>query len=144
MRLDAQLQYCANQNFTATGNSGNFINHRVNGMVSAGKQMVALVVLTADADGATGDETYAVKVQTDDNDTFSSPTDITSDVTIPRTAKKGDRFAVYIPKDAKVEKYTRLRFTLGGTTPSLTVDAYLTDVDSVDSWKAYEDRLSFS
>lgn len=143
MRLDAQIQYCADQTLTATGDSANFINHREPELVSLGKQMAVLVVLKADPGASGSNETYSVKVQTDDNSSFSSPTDVTADVSIPRTSKKGDRFIVYIPKNVKMEKYSRLRFTLGGLSPSLTVDAFLTDADSIESWKAYEDRLTF-
>lgn len=141
MRIDNELTYASGQTLTASGASANFINHRAAGLVAHGTQMVATVVLKA-APVATG--TYAVKLQTDDNSSFSSPTDLTPDFTIPATAKKGDKFAIAIPKHAKVEQYTRLYFTLGGTSPSITLDAWMADSDSVESWKAYEDRLSFA
>jgi hypothetical protein len=144
MRIDNDLTYSSAQTLTASGPSTNFINHRVPGVVAQGKQMLARVVLKAAPDAGNGDETYKVKIQTDDNTSFSSPTDLTPDFDIPRTAKKGDKFDVALPKNAKVEKYTRLFYTLGGTTPSLQVDAWLTDSDSVESWQAYEDRLSFA
>ena len=38
------------------------------------------------------------------------------------------------------ERYLRLNYTLGGTTPTATVDAFLTNQDPA-SWLAYPDAI---
>jgi hypothetical protein len=60
----------------------------------AGELMRFLVWLDAVASDANGDETYTCVVQTDDNEDFFSPTDISPTVSIPRGSVRGSRFFV--------------------------------------------------
>lgn len=144
MRMDQKLLYAQNETKTSSGPSGSYVDHAHNVLdLGKGAPMCVAIVLTADADAGTGDETYSVKLVTDDGTGFGSTADVSPSVSIPRTSKKGELFTVPIPPEAKVERYSRLSWTLGGTTPSISYTAWLTTYDALQTFRAYEDALTF-
>lgn len=125
MKTDRENQYSGAQALTATAASTDIVDHGADRNIGIGEPMCVLVTVDVAADGTTGDETYTAKVETDDNAAFGSPTTISMEVTIPRTAVAGDKFAIPIPPDTNSERFTRVKYTLGGTTPTLTATARL-------------------
>lgn len=91
--------------------------------MSRGEPLCILVTCDASADFTTGDETYTFSVQADDNSSFSSATTIAA---IQRTGAQltiGTKVPVSFHTNA--ERYIRLGYTVGGTSPSGTFTAEL-------------------
>lgn len=137
MYIDNLLEFADAQNLTATGPSTDHVDLSSSALSST--RVWLLFQLDASPDGASGDETYSAALQTDDNAGFSSPTALVS-FAVPRGTPAGTRYALLVPT-ARVERYLRLALTLGGTTPSITFSAWITDQEPA-SWQAYPDAVS--
>ena len=91
------MRFSVAQALTASGASTNVIDfkqgHRAPGK---GQPLFLVVQLKADADGANGNETYAVTLQTDSAENFSGVVDVV-EVPIPRGTKAGKRYVVSVP-----------------------------------------------
>jgi hypothetical protein len=103
---------------------------------------VAVVVEVA-ADDTTGDETYVVDLETDDNSGFSSATTIAT-LTIARGTAAGSKFFFFVPADTSAEQFLRLNYTLGGTTPTVTVSAYLQPANMIQNDIYYPNGYTIS
>lgn len=119
MFLDALNSYSRNQNLTATGNSTNIIDHGGNGRdIGIGEQLYLVVNVKA-ASGTS--PTLAVALQTDDNDSFSSAASLTAKAAVAAV----DGLQIVLPIPPGVERYTRVAYTLAGTSPDITLDAHI-------------------
>lgn len=136
MILDAQLEFSSEQALTVTAASTNIVDLGADRNIGIGKEMAVLLVLDVASDNTTEDETYSVAVQADDNASFSSAGTVTT-FTIAAGAAAGTKYAAILPKDTLTERYIRLNYTLGGTTPSVTVSAYLVPSDNIDAADVY-------
>jgi hypothetical protein len=145
MILDKDDELASGQNLTASGASTNHKNLRLAARhIGIGEPMAVLITLPSEPDETTGDETYVAKLQVDDNNAFSSPTDLAFTVTIPRTAKVTDRFVIPIPPDTSMEKFLRAYLTLGGTTPSITFNAHIVAQRSIQGDAYYPDAVDIA
>ena len=131
--LTSQEQvFSDSQNLTSSGASTNYIDLGATGTVlgaptaltrdiGKGRPIPIVVRLTAAPSGTS--PTLDVAVQVDDNDSFSSPTTVS---TAPQVAggAAGDEvyLDVYLPEGVN-QRYLRLNYTLGGTSPNYTVFA---------------------
>ncbi len=136
MLLDAQLQLSAAQALTATAVSTNSIDLGSARQIAVGSQVSVLLCSIVGADFTSANETYQVDIQTDDNSSFSSPTVIASTVIPAAQLPTGGIFALSIPR-TRMERYMRLNYTLGGTTPSWTVSAFVQPTDMIQSTQNY-------
>lgn len=138
MIQDALLQFSDAQALTATAVSTNSIDlGPQNRNIADGYPMAILIAPSVSADITTGDETYAVALQTDDNSAFSSPTTLVT-LTIPAAQLKAGQVAYFgLPSGAVFERYLRLNYTLGGTSPSVTLDAFICPLDSIPKYSTY-------
>jgi hypothetical protein len=140
MILDAQLQFCDSQAVTADAPSTNVIDLTNARRMFKGEPLAILLLVEVAADGTTGDETYEVEVQTDDNSAFSSATEVVA-MAIPRARlTAGSKHLIHVPPYVALERYIRLNFDVGGTTPSITVSAFLQPLNMIDSYEAYPDN----
>lgn len=137
MIIDSRLEFSDAQALTGTAASTNHINLGGDNDIGPGRPLWVVLTLDVAADGTTGDETYSVALQTDDNSSFSSASDIAS-VSIPRGSAAGTQFVMAMPQAN--EQYLRLNYTLAGTTPTVTVSAWLTDQEP-KSWRATADAI---
>ncbi len=135
MHIDKENQYATAQVFTASAASTYKVKSGAN--VGIGEPMVVVITLDEDAKESDGNETYKVKLRTDDLPAFGSPTDVGQEVTIPRTAEIGDRFVIPVPPDSSCEEWTDIYFTNGGTNPSITVTANLLPLRLLENLKVY-------
>lgn len=131
MFVDAKLQLSDDQALTATAASTNVIDLGIDRDIGRGEPMCAVITVTTAADTANADETYSFALETDDNDSFSSATVLATYAPAAATLAAGYQFI--IPLAHENERYLRLNYTLGGTTPSVTVSAYLSPQNFVDS-----------
>lgn len=126
--LDAQLLFSDGQALTATAVSTNIIDLSSDRDVGTGEPMAVVVGFDVALAGTT--PTISVALQTDDNSSFSSPATIATGVSLSAAAA-GTKVVLPVPADTSVERYLRLNYTLGGTTPTATVTAFLQPLSMV-------------
>jgi hypothetical protein len=143
MFLDAQAQLSDSQALSGSAASTNVIDLGADGNVGIGEPMAVLVVVEVAADFTTTDETYVVDLETDDNSGFSSATNL-GQLTLPDGAAAGSRFVIGVPADSRAEQFLRLNYTLGGTTPSVTLSAYLQPQSMIQNDVVYPDGFTIS
>lgn len=143
MIIDAQNEFSDGQALTSTAASTNLIDLGADRNIGVGEPMGVLLLVDVAADDGNADETYSVAVQTDDNSSFSSATTIGT-ITITRGDAAGTKYVFALPKDTSMERYIRLNYTLGGTSPSVTVSAYLQPLNAIESYTAYADGFTIS
>lgn len=135
---DALLQFSDNQALTATAVSTNSIDcGPQNRNLADGAPMAIAIFPSVSADITTGDETYSVQLQTDDNAAFSSPA-VLATVVLPAAQLKAGQVAYFgFPAAGTFERYLRLNYVLGGTTPSVTIDAYISPLEAIPKYNKY-------
>src|SRR3990172_323444 len=110
MLLDAQNLFSDAQAVTAQAASTNLIDQRVAQDLGVGENLyVALNVDVAFTD-AGSDSTLSVELQTDDNESFSSPVTNTL-LIIPALSAVGAAFFARISPDIANQRFIRLRYT---------------------------------
>lgn len=141
MRLDGRLLMSDGQALTSTGPSTNVIDLSQVRWPGAGVPMWAEYVLGAPADDANGDETYDVTLQTDTLELMGLP-DVAGSFVIPRGAPAGTvyRILLRLQNNSVDKRYVRTFYTLGGTSPQLTITAHLTH-SLRRNWTAYPDAI---
>lgn len=143
MYLDAQQLYSDAQALTASAASTNIIDHEADFNLGSGEEMSVVIVLDVAADNTTTDETYVAALEVDDNSGFSSASSLGS-VTIPAGSAAGSKFFISVPKGSDFEQYSRVYFTLGGTTPTVTVTTFLQPSKLVQDEQNYPDNITIS
>lgn len=140
MILDSKLQFSDAQALTGTADSTNVIDLSNDRDIGIGEPMALVVTVGVAADFTTTDETYQFQLETDDNAAMSSST-IIGDVTVAAAnLTAGDK--VVIPLGHSNERYLQVVYTLGGTTPTVTVDAYLQPLSMIDGYVTYASGYS--
>ena len=121
MYIDSQLLLSDAQALTATADSTNVIDLGVDRDIGRGEPQALFITVDVAADGTTTDETYQFQLETDDNAAMTSST-IIADATIGyATLTAGSRHV--IPMGITNERYLQGVYTLGGTTPTITITA---------------------
>lgn len=157
MYVDSQHLLSDAQALTATAVGTNVIDLGVARSIGNGEPMAVLFVVDVAADQTTGDEDYTFDVE------YSSVAAQTSGyVTMGRRIFEsgtpaapaqdadllvaGYRFAIPIPPTGAGddEQYLGIRYTLAGTTPTITVTAYLTPMSMIDATVDYADGFAIS
>lgn len=148
MYIDAQNLLSDSQAFTASGASTNYIDLSSDRDIGVGEPLAVVITVEVAADVASTDETYAFAVQADDNSSFSSPRDVisrsftTAQATTELAINK--KVVFLLPADDLTERYLRLYATLGGTTPSITISAWLAPASFVQNDKYFADAITIS
>lgn len=149
MILDAQHAFSDAQALTATALSTNVFDLSIDRSIGNGTPMGVLFVVDVAADQTTGDEDYTFDIEYASNAAISTgrqligrrvfesgtPTAPAQDADL---LVAGFQFVIPIPPAAlsESERYLGVRYTLAGTTPTITVSAYLTPLDQIDN-RAY-------
>lgn len=131
MYVDSNLLLSDAQALTASGASTDVLDLKVDADVGRGEPMGLVVVVDVAADGTTTDETYEFAIETDDNSSFSSATALISRTIGYASLTAGSKHI--IPFTLSNERYLRLYATLGGTTPSITLTAYVAPMCQIDT-----------
>ena len=124
MFIDKLLQLSSAQAFAATGVSTNTVDLlAANLQIGDGEPMgIGIAVgVTAFASG-----TYVFDAISDDLATLASPTVLQSRTILAADLTAGSLHFVDIPPGTPIERYIGLRATLGGTTPTITLSAWVT------------------
>lgn len=143
MILDAYHLFSDAQALTSTAASTNLIDFGADRNIGVGEEMAVVVQVDVAADDGNGDETYSVAVQVDDNSGFSSAATLGT-ITITRGDAAGTRYVFLVPKDSDTEQYMRLNYTLGGTSPSVTVTSFLIPAKGLEAYHAYAKGYTIS
>ena len=135
MFQDAQNLFSDAQALTATAVSTNVIDLGVDRDVGAGEPMAVMITVDVAADFTTGDETYQIDIQT--GSTATPTTVIARRIPVVTASNAtsdlglGKKIVIPLPKENA--RYLRLNYTLGGTTPSVTLTAALVPMNLADS-----------
>lgn len=158
MFLDAYNQFSDSQALTATALSTNVIDLSTARSLGNGEPMCVVFNVEVAADQTTGDEdyTFAVEVASDAGITtarkelgrliFESGTP-TAPALDADLLVAGFKFAIPLPPTTTGydERYIGVRYTLAGTTPTITVSAHLMPMSMVEVGSVhYADALTIS
>lgn len=139
MIIDKRLQVSADQALTGTSAtaSTDVIDLGSDRDIGPGKPMWWVLVFKAAPGGTT--PTFTFKQQTDDNSGFSSASDLFTSPTLAAADMAAGKRHVF-PMAFTNERYLRASYTMGGTSPTSTVDCFLTDQDPAN-WTAQPDGI---
>lgn len=143
MYLDAQAQFSDAQALTVTAASTNLIDLGGDHNFGIGEPMSIVIVVDVAADFTTTDETYVVDLQTDDNAGFASAASLGS-ATILGGSAAGSKFVIPVPADSRGERYIRLNYTLGGTSPTVSLTAFMIPSNMIQNEVVYPDGYTIS
>lgn len=121
MLTDIQATLSDAQALTATADSTNSYDSGTVYDWSRGQAMGVLFTVDVAADSTTGNETYEFSVETDNDSAFGSATIIGTKSVAAANLAAGDK--VIVPFHGDAERYVQAVYTLGGTTPTITVTA---------------------
>lgn len=134
---DVLLKFSDSQALTATAVSTNVIPLTMARNIADGEPMALCISVSTAADMTTGDETYAVTLQTDSADTFGSAATLMTQ-TIPGALLKAGAVLYFgLGSAVPYEEFLRLSYTLGGATPSVTLDAMLVPQSFIPKYAKY-------
>lgn len=157
MILDGQLQFSDDQALTATAVGTNVIDLSVDRSIGNGEPMAVVFSIGVAADQTTGDEDYTFEVEyaSDAAQTtgrqligrrvFESgtPTAPAQDADL---LVAGFKVVIPIPPTdlSESERYLGVRYVLAGTTPTITVSAYLQPLSMIDANNTYATGYSIT
>tara|TARA_R110000822_G_scaffold150664_3_gene289791 strand:+ start:69 stop:497 length:429 start_codon:yes stop_codon:yes gene_type:complete len=136
MYVDKLLQFSAAQALTATAVSTNVIDLGLDRDIGIGEPMAAVAFIKVAADFTAGNETYKFTLQTATDAAFTSAVTVVESGVI-----NGDELAlgkkVVLPMGHTNLRYLRVNYTLAGTTPTATVDTYLSPLNFINGEAYY-------
>jgi hypothetical protein len=157
MILDGQLQFSDDQALTATAVGTNVIDLSVGRSIGNGEPMAVVFSIGVAADQTTGDEDYTFEVeyasdaaQTTGRQLIGRRVYESGTPTAPAQDADllvvGYKVIIPIPPTelSESERYIGVRYTLAGTTPSVTVSAYLQPLSMIDATNDYATGYSIS
>jgi hypothetical protein len=144
MYLDAQLLFSDEQVVSADAGSTNIVDLGVARNLFDGEPMAVVLQIDAAADMGDANETYEFQIETDGDVAFGSPTDLLAHSIAGASLAINTIHVLPVPVGAAVERYLRVYYNVGGTTPSVTVTAFLQPLSMVQKYKSYADNLTIS
>lgn len=144
MILDQFNTYSDAQALTATAVSTNVVDHGADRNLGIGEPLVAVIQVDVALDSTDGNETYSAVFQTDSDEAFGTAVTVATFPTMTRGAAAGTRYIVSIPPSTTMNRYSRISYTLGGTTPTATVTAYLLPQNMLQNQVEYADNITIS
>lgn len=139
MIIDAELQLSDAQALTATAASTNLIDLGVDRDIGKGEPLA--LVITVDVALAGTSPTFQPAIQTDDNAAFSSATTLLTGQSYSALAA-GAKIVLPIPDTN--ERYLRANYTLGGTSPTITVTAVVQPMSTIQNDAIYADGFAIT
>ena len=123
------------QTITSTGASTDYIDLGAARDISRGEPLWLVAVITATSGTS---PTINMALQSDDNTSFSSALTVATTGTL--TSPGVGTTLVLAVQAQTAERYIRAYFTLGGTSPSFTIDAWITN-QAPQQWVAPADAI---
>lgn len=157
MMFDAQHLFSDAQAITADAVGTNVIDLGTDRSIGSGEPMCVVFCVDVAADQTTGDEDYTFEVEYASNAAqttgrqligrrvFESgtPTAPAQDADL---LVAGFRFYITVPPTrlSESERYIGVRYDVTGTTPAITITAFLQPLSMVESFDQYPDALTIS
>jgi len=138
--VDKLLTLSDSQALTATADSTNVIPLSLDRDIGKGEAMALVINVVVAADVADGNETYEFQLESDDNASMTSSTIVAGGTVDKADLIVGATFA--FPIGTINEEFLQGVYTLGGTTPSITIDAWVSPLSSVDQYVTYADNVT--
>lgn len=141
--LDKQTRLATAQAFTASGATTDYFDCGAVRNLGDGEPMAMVFTVTTAADYTTADETYSFGIQCDDNTSFSTPTTQESRAVSAASSGLAAGTLVVLPiPPGLTEQYVRGYLTLGGTTPSISVNCDILPLSAVRKLKDYASNFT--
>lgn len=145
MYLDAQTLLSDAQAFSADATSTNtFDSGLATNDISIGEPMGIGISVDVAADFTTGDETYEFQAIQSANANLTSPDILAARTIAAANLTAGSFHVLPIPPGSKTKQYLGLYFNGGGTTPTVTVTAWIAPLSMLAKHKNYPDALTIS
>lgn len=129
MIFDRNMQVSTSQVVTASGLSTDVLDLKQDRDIGIG-QPVFLIANVKAVSGTT--PTIQVAIQTADNAAMTSPVTLVSSPSVAATAN----MLIVVPLPRTNLRYLAAYYTVGGTTPSITLDSYFS-AEPPPGWQAY-------
>jgi hypothetical protein len=145
MILDSQNQFSDAQALTGTSAvaSTNIIDLGSDRNIGIGEPLAVVVTVDVTAGGTT--PSLVIAVQADDNSGFSSAGTVFTAPSLAAAALvAGAKFVYLLPADTSTERYIRLSYTQSGTSPTVTVTAFLQPASAVQNEGYFPDSITIS
>lgn len=107
------------------------IDLKAAGLLGSGKALQVVINVDVAADYTSSNETYEFQVHTDGDEAMGSATTIASKTITAAALAVNTQHVIDIPEDVATEQYLALYFNGGGTTPTVTITAWLAEKGSV-------------
>lgn len=138
MYVDAQDLLSDAQAFTGTAVSTNGRDTAAAGNdITEGEPLGIGITVDVAADATTGDETYQFDAIQSAAAALTSPDVLASRIIAAASLSLGSRHVLPIPPGSKTKRYLGLQLTLGGTTPTITITAFIAPLSFLGGWKAH-------
>ena len=142
MFIEAQHLFSDSQALTVTAASTNLIDLKATTTRLGVGEPMCVVISCEVAMGGTS-PTMIATLQSDDSSGFGSAATVVVSPTFSSFAA-GAKYVLPIPPGTATEQYIRLNYTMGGTSPTITVSAFLMPMNMVDNYASYADGFTIS
>ena len=142
MILDAETRFSNKQDLTGSGAvaSENIVKLHEERRIGTGYNLYVYVLVTTALVGGGG--TVQVELQADDNEAFSSPTNIQDIGTFAAAAPAGSELEARIAPEILTESFVRLNYTRGAALSAGAVSAFI--VEGIQAFTAYKSGFTVS
>jgi len=137
---DSLLLLSDAQAVSSTGYSTNTIdlgNVTPKREIATGEPMEVVITVDTAADTASGNETYQFNFVQSANANLTSDDDLVTRIIAGSALTAGSVHRLPVPAGSVTKRYIGLEYVLGGTTPSVTVTAFLQPAAMGESPKTY-------
>lgn len=144
MYQDKQNQFSDAQALTATAASTNLIDLKASANNLGDGEPMAVVVNVDVAAGGTS-PTLQIALQSDSADSFGSAATVAQSKSYAAAdLTAGAVLVLPIPPGVDCERYVRVNYTLGGTSPTMTLTSSLMPMSMVQKYKSYAKGYTIS
>lgn len=143
MILDAQNRFSEEQEITANDVS-TILDLGPARQIQEGVAMGILVTVDVAADFDDANEVYQIDLETDSDAGFGTSSVVFSTVLTAAQLTLGAQIFLPIPNLVLLKQYIRLSYVVAGTTPSVTLTAFLQEKDAVDEYRSYPNNSVIS
>jgi hypothetical protein len=138
MIIDAQCLLSDAQAVVADAvSTNNYDSGGAGNDITEGEPLGIGITVDVAADHTTGDETYTFEAIEDDDAALGSPVILNSRTILAADLAVGSRHILPIPPGSKRLRYLGINYNVGGTTPTITVTAFIAPLSFLGGWKAH-------